>query len=187
MALPHFRNLISSNTKWEPVYKNLFEITVTLPTIVATPNAQRILLENATDISLDVTNKPLAVGTQRFKYSTRAYLQTPSETDVNFRIKFNINQNDKKVIEQWEHLKRWYDLIWNSQTGELHYKNDYIGQITAQIHDRTGEVIRRVDFVNAYILSLGGFNLTWDGGGLITNVEAEFQADYFNDTYFDVN
>jgi hypothetical protein len=187
MALPHFRNLTSTNTRWEPIYKNLFEITVDLPAIVRTPNASKILLENATNISLDVTNKDLSVSVQRFKYSTRAFLQTPSETDVKFTIDFNINQNDKKVIETWEHLKRWYDLIWNSQTGELHYKNDYIGSVTAQIHDRTGEVVRRVDFVNAYVLSVGAFDLSWDSGDIINKVSVSFQADYFNDTYFDIS
>lgn len=187
MALPHFKNLISTNTKYEPVYKNLFELTIDLPAIIRTPNSQRVLLENATNIDLNVTNKDLGVSAQRFKYSTRAFLQSPQDTDVSFDIKFNINQNDKKVIETWQHLKDWYDLIWNSQTGELHYKADYIGQITAQIHDRTGEVIRRVDFVNAYITELSGFSLSWDNAGIIQNVTAKFVADYFNDTYFDIN
>lgn len=187
MALPHFRNLISTNTSNEPIYKNLFELTIDLPAIVRTPNSVRVLLENATNIDLNVTNKKLTVSNQRFKYSTRAFVQTPNETDVEFDISFNINQNDKKVIETWQHLKNWYDLIWNSQTGELHYKADYIGQITAQIHDRTGEVIRRVDFVDAYVTGITGFNMTWDNGAIIQSVQAKFIADYFNDTYFDVN
>ena len=187
MSLPHFRNLVSTNTHWEPVYKNLFELTIDLPAIVRTPNSVQVLLENATNISLDVTNKVLGVSTQKFKYSTRAFIETPKETDVEFEINFNINQDNKKVIETWQHLKNWYDLIWNSQTGELHYKADYIGTITAQIHDRTGEVIRRVDFVDAYITGLSGFDMKWEGGNsIIQSVQAKFNADYFNDTYYTV-
>lgn len=187
MALPHFKNLISTNTKFEPVYRNLFELTIDLPAIIRTPNSQRILLENATDINLNITNKELQVSSQRFKYSTRPFLQSPTDTSVEFEINFNINQNNKKVIETWQHLKDWYDLLWNSQTGELHYKNDYIGQITAQIHDRTGEVIRRVDFIDVFCTSISGFSLSWDNTGIIQNVQAKFIADYWNDTYFDVN
>lgn len=187
MALPHFRNIISTNTKWEPVYQNLFEVNVTLPALIEVTSAQQMLLENAIKISDTSALTPeLARSDQQFKYSHRRYLQTPAETHKTFDIEFNINQTDKKTIETWAHMKRWYDLIWNSQTGELHYKNDYIGGVNVHIHDRTGEVIRRIDFVNAWVQGISGFTHTWESTDLIKVVTAEFVCDYWIDTYFDL-
>jgi hypothetical protein len=185
--LPHFRNITSANAIWEPVYANLFEIAITLPPIITTNSTEntRLLLENATNIKLDVT-KNIEEQRQQFKYSSRTYATTPSETLNTFDIKFNINQNEQKAVESWVLLKRWYDLAWNSQTGELHYKSDMIGQITAHIHDRTGEVIRRVDFVNCQIKGIDGWELTFDNYNGIQSANASFLADYWIDTYFDV-
>jgi hypothetical protein len=188
MALPHFRNITTANSIWEPVYTNLFEITIDLPTIVQTNSTEnrKVLLENASSINLDLTggkfaNQPVA---QKFKYSTRTYATTPRETHVEFSIKFNINETDKKSVDVWALLKRWYDLAWNSQTGELHYKSDMLGQITAQLHDRTGEVIRRVDFVNCQMKGVTGWTFDWSQNTSIVEAEASFIADYWNDTYF---
>lgn len=188
MALPHFRNIVTANSIAEAIYQNLFEVTIDIPTIVQTNSTEnrKLLLENAKSIQLDVT-KDIETVKQKFKYSTRTYAGTPTQTHIEFTINFNVNQTDKKSVDVWALLKRWYDLAWNSQTGELHYKVDMMGQITAQLHDRTGEVIRRVDFVNTYITGISGFNLTWDNGAIIQTVTAKFVADYFNDTYFDVN
>lgn len=185
MALPHFKNIITANTIAEPIYQNLFEVTIDIPTIVQTNSTQnrRILLENATSIALNVTPEIESV-MQRFKYSSRKYGATPQQTHVTFDIKFNVNQTDKKSVDVWALLKRWYDLAWNSQTGELHYKVDMIGQITAQLHDRTGEVIRRVDFVNCQLKSLTGWDFNWENSSEIISVNTSFVADYWNDTYF---
>jgi len=187
MALPHFVNLISTNTKHEPIYKNLFEVVVTLPPIIETPDAPRLLLENiVTFTGLNDVIKSLDPVNQQFKYSYRNFLKTPSDSHIEFGITMNINQSDKKVVETWALMKRWYDLIWNSQTGELHYKHEYIGGLTVQVHDRKGEVIRRVDFVNSFIKSLGGFSFSWGQGDIIKPIEVKFIADYWIDTYFDI-
>ncbi len=185
MALPHFRNIVTANSIAEPIYQNLFELTIDIPTIVQTNSTEnrRLLLENATSIALNMTPDIESVS-QRFKYSTRKYAATPQQTHIDFTIKFNVNQTDKKSVDVWALLKRWYDLAWNSQTGELHYKIDMMGQITAQLHDRTGEVIRRVDFVNCQIKSITGWEFDWNDSAAIVSVDANFVADYWNDTYF---
>lgn len=188
MALPHFKNIRTANSLFEPVYKNLFEIVITLPSVIEIDGATTILLENATNISLPATPK-LGTSTHRFKYSTRVYLNTPESdnTAPSFTINFNLNQNNDKVVETWANLKRWYDLRWNSQTGELHYKQDLIGQVTAHIHDRTGEVIRRFDFINTQLTGIEGFDSwQWDNPGINSQATGSFECDYFVDTYYDV-
>jgi len=188
--LPHFTNIITANSLKEPIYQNLFEITVTLPPVISANSTHetRILLENATNIDLKLTEEIKTVE-QKFKYSARAYATTPDQNVVSptFSITFNMNQNEAKSVETWAILKRWYDLEWNSQTGELHYKNEMIGQITANIHDRKGEIIRRVDFVNCQITKLdGGWDLNWASNSEIQSFTANWIADYWIDTYFDL-
>lgn len=188
--LPHFRNIQTANTLYEPIYTNLFEVNISLPPLVetnSTANTQ-LLLENATNIKLDLTTK-IGEAIQKFKYSTRVYAATPglAEGTKEFEIKFNMNQNEEKAVETWVLLKRWYDLAWNSQTGELHYKSDMIGQISANIHDRTGEVIRRVDFINCQMYGLtGGWDLDFAQNTGIQSCGANWVCDYWIDTYFDV-
>ena len=188
--LPHFRNIQTANTIWEPIYQNLFEVNIALPPVITTNSTEntRLLLENATNISLDLTSD-ITEAIQKFKYSTRVYATTPDvgAATKEFQIKFNMNQNEQKAVETWVLLKRWYDLAWNSQTGELHYKSDMIGQITANIHDRTGEVIRRVDFINCQIYGLAdGWNLDYSANTEIQSCTANWVCDYWIDTYFDV-
>lgn len=188
--LPHFRNIQTSNSLWEPIYSNLFEVNITIPPVIATNSTEntRLLLENATNITLDLTSD-ISEAVQKFKYSSRVYATTPGvgEATKEFTIKFNMNQNEQKAVESWVLLKRWYDLAWNSQTGELHYKTDMIGQITANIHDRTGEVIRRVDFVNCQIYGVNdGWLLDYSANDQIQSCSAAWVCDYWIDTYFDV-
>lgn len=186
--LPHFTNVVTANSLFEPIYKNLFEITVTIPALISGDlDSQQpiVLLENATNIKIDTT-KNIAPVKQNFKYSTRTYATVPSKSIIDFDITFNMNQNEQKTVETWAILKRWYDLAWNSQTGELHYKRDMIGQVTANIHDRTGEVIRRVDFVNCQLQGLSGWDFNWANGGSIQNTTANFVADYWIDSYFEI-
>ena len=194
MALPHFTNLSNVGSPGgpgtkpeEPVYLNLFEITFVLPVILqAQGRNPLLLLENATNIDLNLTE---AIDTveQRFKYSTRAFLKAgPSKTTVDFTIKFQVNVNEGGSMENWNTLKAWYDLVWNSQTGYLHYKSDIIGTIIVNQHDKKGFVLRRVTFQNCQIKSVGGAQLAWDGGD-IWSVDAAFVADYWIDEYIDNN
>lgn len=185
MALPHFKNIRTARSNQEPIYQNLFEVVISLPAVIATDRSERTLLENATNIDLKFTPN---VGTtkQVFKYSARKFPTTPTQTHVEFDITFNINQSESKAVDVWALLKRWYDLAWNSQTGELHYKQDMIGQITGHIHDRTGEVIRRGDLINTQILGIDQWEHNWDDTEGILQPTANFVADYFVDVYYDV-
>ena len=106
----------------------------------------------------------------------------------NLSIDFEINVDDNFSIRTWNYLKKWYDLAWNSQTGELHYKRDIVGTITSHIHDREGVVIRRIEYRNVQIKDLnGGFeDLGW-AKNEIASGNAVFSADYWVDQYFDIS
>lgn len=193
MPLPHYTQISNVGSPGGPgtlpdevVYTNLFEVTFILPTILqAQKRDALLLLENATKISLNLTEHDVAEKVQRFKYSTRAFYATPTKTHGNLSIPFQVNVNNNGSMEVWNTLKAWYDLMFNSQNGSLHYKSDLIGTIIVNQHDKKGVVLRRVTFQNCQLFKVQGYDLDWSSNGIIENVAAEFVYDYFIDEYID--
>ncbi len=187
MPLSHFTNIQSHFEKWEPVYKNLFEVTILLPTALQQihPDSKILLMENATSASLP-TYPPLATATQKFKYSTRLFLTTPDTTSISeTSIKFNLNVNNQLQVFAFRMLKDWFDLGWNNETGELNYKRNLVGDIIINVHDREGMVIRRVTFHNAMMTKFTGWeDLSWDSGTELASLDAGFAVDYWEDQYY---
>ena len=193
MPLPHYTQISNVASPGGPgtlpdevVYTNLFEITFILPVILqAQKRDPLLLLENATKISMNLTEFGVAEKVQRFKYSTRAFFATPDKTHGNLSIPFQVNVNNNGSMETWNTLKAWYDLMFNSQNGSLHYKSDIIGTIIVNQHDKKGVVLRRVTFQNCQLTKITGYDLDWGTNGIIENVTADFTYDYFIDEYID--
>lgn len=195
MPLPHFTQLQMTGSPGGPgtrpqevVYLNLFEITFILPTILQVQGRDPVLmLQQAKKVSLGgLTDFNIQEKEQRFKYSTRQFLTTPSKTSGSIDIPFNVNVNDQGSMETWNTLKAWYDLVWNSQNGSLHYKSDIIGTIIVNQHDKKGVVLRRVTFQNCQIQKLSGWDLDWsNSSNIIEDVTGTFIWDYFIDEYID--
>ena len=156
MPLPHYTQIQGVGSPGGPgtlpdevVYKNLFEITFILPVLLQAQGRDPILLlQNATKINLNLTEFDIIQKQQRFKYSTRVFQTTPNKTDGEISIPIQINVNQQGSIENWNTMKAWYDLLFNSQNGALHYKSDLIGTIIVNQHDKKGVVLRRVTFQN---------------------------------------
>ena len=197
MPLPHFTQLQVTGSPGgpgtqpqEPVYLNLFEISFVLPTILqAQGRDPMLLLQQALSVDLNTTNKTLATSNQRWKYTTRAFLNAgPAETHIDYlAITFNVNVNNNGSMETWAALRAWYDLAWNSQNGYLHYKADMVGTIIVQQHDKKGLVLRRVTFQNAQLKAVTSPSLTYEGQGILQNITANFVCDYWVDAYIDNN
>lgn len=188
MPLGHYTNVTTGTDLHDPVYKNLFEVRITLPTVLQSvhPNATTLLLENATKVDLP-TYPALGVQTQRFKYSTRLYPTTPDTTSIIKQdIVFNLNQHkDSNSVFVFRMLKDWYDLNWNNETGQLSYlRNLKSDLITIDVHDREGRVIRRVNWINAFMIGFTGWeNLDWSQLDIQT-LTASFAIPYWNDLYY---
>lgn len=187
MALAHFTNIASHYEKWEPIYKNLFEVTVLLPTALQQvhPQAKVLLLENAFKATLPAY-PDLGTQTQRFKYSTRIFVGAPETTSLDgVSISFNLNQNDTLQVFNWRIIKDCYDLSWNNETGELNYKKDMVGDIIINIHDRNGFVVRRVTYHNAMCKHIAGWDdADWSSATDIVSLDAKFAVDYWEDSYY---
>jgi hypothetical protein len=194
MGLPHFTQVINSGSPGGPgtlpdevVYLNLFEITFILPVILQAQGRDPILLlQNATKIALNLTEfEGISTKQQRFKYSTREFVTTPTKTSGTFDIPIQVNVNQAGSMETWNTMKAWYDLVFNSQNGALHYKSDIIGTIIVHQHDKKGIVLRRVTFQNVQITKLQGYELNWSSNEIINESVASFVYDYFIDEYID--
>jgi hypothetical protein len=198
MPLPHFTQISNVGSPGGPgtlpdevVYLNLFEVTFILPVILQAQGRDPILLlENATKVDLEaaaLTAFDIQNVTQRYKYSTRQFLTTPTKTSGEINIPFQMNVNQEGAMETWNTMKAWYDLVFNSQNGSLHYKSDLIGTIIVNQHDKKGVVLRRVTFQNVQLKKLDGYNLDWNSNEIIKEVNANFVWDYFIDEYIDQN
>jgi hypothetical protein len=172
----------------EPVYKNLFEITFILPVILQSEGREPfILLQQAKSIGAELT-PDITPKEQRFKFSTRNFVTMPDKTHVDFDIKFELNVDDGLNMVVWNYLKRWYDIVWNSQTGETFYKSDIIGTVIVNHHDKKGFVLRRVSFHNCQIKGVSNiFELDWSQNSDLVDVTGKFTADYWTDEYYDAN
>jgi hypothetical protein len=186
MALGHYNNIKSHNENWEPIFKNLFEITFDLPEgLQRNSEDVKLLLENATSINLPTT-PDLGKATQRFKYSTRIFVGLPEQTHVDdITIKFNANQNDKNAVFVWNILKAWYNAAWNQETGELGTKRELIGNIIVNQHNRKGDVIRRVTYKKVQIFGIDSQDLSWESPNEIMDITAKFVCDHYEDLYTD--
>jgi len=195
MALPHFTQVINSGAPGGPgtqphevVYLNLFEVTFILPVMLQAQQRDPILLlQNATKIDLNLTEQDVSAKSQRFKYSTRMFMAPPSKTDGTLSIPFQVNVSNGGSMQTWATMKAWFDLVFNSQNGSLHYKSDIIGTIIVNQHDKKGVVLRRVTFQNVQITKLAGYSLDWSSSNIIESTVADFVYDYFIDEYIDQN
>lgn len=198
-GLPHFTTVQSHGSTHpnttnilEPVYPSLFEVSFILPSLVQDQGRDPLLLlENATNISGIAVHKDLQTQTQRYKYSTRMFLTMPQDTsldDVN--ITFNMNVGKLGDVINYNAIRSWYDLAWNSQNGALHYKRDIVGTIIVNHHDRKGFVIRRLTLHNAQLKNISGFldDVNWDANNTILEpVSTNFAVDYWTDERIDVD
>ena len=185
MPLPHYSNITTANQNWEPVFGNLFEVVILLPTAIASrhPDHQTLLLENITETSFP-KYKTIEKATQNFKFSTRQFMKMPSDTSTDLTLKLNMNVNDKYEVFTWTMMKDWYDLVWNNEDGSLHYKSNIIADIVVHAHDKEGHVIRRVTYFNCQISDISGWEtLNWTGNEIMS-LTVKFEADYWSDMYY---
>ena len=198
MPIPHFdggllkpahKGIITSQELFEPIHKNLFEISFVLPVILqAQARDPYLMLENATSIDIGNLTPEIETSTQRFKYSTRVFMNTPGQTHTDFEIKFNINIAKAGDVFIYNTLRAWYDLVWNSQDGTLMYKRDIVGTIIVNHHDRKGYVIRRITYHNCQIQEITGYSeLDFGESDIIETISAKWVSDYWIDEKIDTN
>src|SRR5210317_684406 len=121
MPLPHYTQAKASVNNFEPVYPNLFEVTLLTPN----NDDSGLILQHVTSVSgLDILNPNIDAVGQKYKFSDRSYAGMPAQTFVDITINFTVNLNDSNEAYIYNSLRDWYKLVYDPQTGEMGLKRD---------------------------------------------------------------
>ena len=183
-TLPHYTNSTAAMQKYEPVYNNLFEISITPP--AGLPNWQTaLLMEQVIKVTgLDVDKVPPANIQQTFKGWTRSYSDAKLEqTFLDIAIDFEVNLNDANSMYMYQGLKAWCNRVFNPQTAEMSLKIDYAGgPMTIQAYNRVGDVFRQYTFNLVWpTTNINAIEFDYTASDKFTISGFTFRADYWTD------
>lgn len=145
-GLPHFRTSRVSMNMWEPVYQNLFTVTMQLPDAIRDDVDTDLFLEGITRIGGLETNKvPGANATQHYKFAERRFADAgPDNTYINVTMDIEINLkgsiDGNPDLYQLKALRKWNDLIYDPLTGRMGLKAEYVApQVVITMHDKANQ------------------------------------------------
>lgn len=150
MGLPHFKSSRVSRELWEPVYLNLFTVSIQLPSALqnnlATTEDMNLLLEGVTKVDGLSTNKvPDAGITQTYKFAQRRFANSgPNETTIDLTLDFEINvrgsEEGSPDMYTLKILRMWDDLIYDPLTGTQGIKAEYVApSMDIVMHNKKGD------------------------------------------------
>jgi hypothetical protein len=141
-GLSHYRNSKAAMEKQEPVFLNQFEVTLTPPAGV---EGGELLLQQVKKLTgLELDKNPGTVE-QFYKFAKRRYAGAlPETTTMDITIDFEVNLNDDNSMYTFKTLRQWSDLVYNPLTGAMGLKNDYAGEMLIAIHNKAGDIFRKV-------------------------------------------
>ena len=180
-GLPHFLNSRAATQYFEPVYTNLFEVSIITPSSVS---GGELLLEHVNSVSGLNQDKMEGVVEQHYKGATRSYAAAKPESYVtDIAIEFSLNVDEANSIYVHKTLRDWCELIYNPKTGQQGLKKDYVGTIIVTNYDRTGIGLWQRTFKSAFptgdALELLT-DLSYDGSEVAT-LSLTFRSDYFSE------
>ena len=183
--LPHYRNSTAAMQKYEPVYLNLFEITIQPPTGLAGWTTA-LLMEQVIKVGgLDVDKTPPAGVQQTYKGWTRSYANAKlDQTFVDITVDFEINLDDANSMYMYKGLKNWCTRVFDPLTGAMSLKKDYAGgPMVIEAYNRQGDVFRRYTFDVVWpTTNINAIEYDYGSTDKFTVSGFTFRADYFNDT-----
>lgn len=153
-GLSHYKNSKSSMNNWEPVFLNMWELTITPPAGIdpgVGQNGQSLMLEQVKKVSgLEIDKNP-GVVEQFYKFSKRRYAGArPETTTFDMTVDFEVNLNDANSMFTFKTLRQWSDIIYNPMTGAMGLKKDYVGNALLTIFNKDGNIFRKVRMPNVF-------------------------------------
>jgi len=194
-GLPHFRLSQASMQSFEPIYKNLFEVRITLPAAIRTGTAwenTQLILDNVVSIGgIGGVEKIPPTVEQRYKGAVRTYAGAlPDTTTADIDLRFEVNLNNENQVYVYNALKAWTDLVYNPLTGELGLKSEYAGTaddptiMTVLVYNKKAVVIKQLTFRQIFPttpLTSVFDTLDYSNGTAISQVTGlTFRADYWD-------
>lgn len=153
----HFTNSKVSSNLFEPLYSNLFEVTITPPEILTNSpewgSQRELVLEEVKSVSgLDVDKLPEIVR-QQFKGTQRGFIGVnPQDTAIEVSMGFEMNLNETNQNFVYNALRAWSDLCYNPLTGSQTLKKDYTSKVgmTIVAFNKNREVYRKYEIKNIF-------------------------------------
>lgn len=186
-GLSHYKNSKAGMNNFEPVYLNLFEVTLIPPAGIdpgTGQNGQNLMLEHVKKVSgLDLDKNP-GVVEQHYKFAKRRYAGAkPETTTMDVVIDFEVNLNDVNSMYIHKTLRQWSDLIYNPLTGGMGLKRDYVGSGLIVIFNRAGDIFRRVRIPVMWpITNIPPMELDYQSTE-VYSISLTFAADYWEDVF----
>lgn len=179
-GLPHYLNNRAATKNYEPVYQNLFEVSIIPPQTIA---GGELLLEHVMKVTGLETDRGSEVVEQKYKFATRSYASgVPTSTVADIAVSFSINLNDANQVYVYKTLRDWARLIYNPLTGEQGLKKDYIGKVVVVNHNRKGEIFWQRTFHSAFpVGDIPNFDLDYSGGAALEMADVKFRCDYWQE------
>ena len=161
----HFKNSVAATEGYEVVSPALFEVYITLPTLVTDDTNYpvksvgekkygELLLEHVRSVSgLDGLTPTVGTVVQKYKFAERHYAAAgPDKTSLELALTFTMNLDDAHQNYIYNMLRKWYDLIYNPQNGQMLTKKQYTAGSFLEIyeHDRNGAIWRKVKCFNFF-------------------------------------
>ena len=90
---------------------------------------------------------------QKFKFAERHYAAAgPDKTSLELTITYTLNINDAHQNYIYNSLRRWYDLVYNPQNGQMLTKKQYAkgSLMTIYEHDRNGAIWRKITCIDFF-------------------------------------
>lgn len=187
-GLPHYTSSKASVNKFEPVFLNQFEVSITPPNGITAPagnpGSANILLEQVTRISgLQVDQNPGEI-TQQYKFAKRYYSgAAPQRTGLDVEIEFEVNLNEDKSMYAFKTLRQWSDLIYNPLTGAMGLKTNYTGNILINVFNKQGDIFRKINLKDCFPMSpISEMQLNYTQTS-IYKLTMQWAVDYFDDVF----
>lgn len=158
MALTHFshyRNSEAARDMYEVVSPAMFEVYFTFPTFLSISGTQtELLFQHVRSISgLDGVTPTVGNVVQKYKFAERHYAAAgPDKTSLELTITYTLNLNSSHENYVYNMLRKWYNLVYNPQNGQMLTKDIYAGGSLMEIyeHDRNGTVWRKITCYNFF-------------------------------------
>ena len=186
--LSHFTSSKVAMDKDEPLYKNLFTVTLNPPAALGFSDAEHnIVLEGIRSISGLITQPGIGATSQKYKWAERMFAgAAPGQTHLDLTINFALNMRPGTTTNDnytYKYLRKWCDLVYDPLTGRTGIKQEYsAGSMTVTMQDRRGVPFWQWILYNVW--PDGGLpdpGLSYDATDLL-EASLSFKCDYFDES-----
>ena len=179
-GLSHFLNSAAASKYYEPMYQNLFEVTIIPPAAVS---GGSILIEHVNKIGGLNQDKGSEVIEQKYKWATRSYATgIPTATTTDLTLDFSLNLNDANELYVYKTIRDWFRIAYNPLTGQQGLKKEYVGSIIVTNFNRHGSIFWQRTFKSCIPKGdLPELALDYGGGEKIDLAGIGFRSDWWEE------